>query len=394
MGDGLTYRIIMAGDAIFGFELETVKKDFAALFKLEENKAEQYFVGKPVVLKGGLDHRTAEQYREALEKIGAVSTIERMEPEGVTLRLAQGAEAPRSSQQTGFACPKCGHEQTRGASCVRCGIIFERYVKKASQSVEKIQGSGQRAREQKPTGSEFADPIEDRADARRSFPQQLPRAFLYPFLGNGKFLLLSGTVFFAALDVLASIPILEIFIGVFVGGYLCAYMMKIMRTSADGSNKPPEWPEFFDWWQSIARPLALTGGAILVSFCPALIYWYFTSVAHPTDFHLFVVLVGFGILYLPMALLAVALYESLLALNPLFLIGATLKVGPHYLLACILLALVFVFSQFLQGVLTSVTFFSVILARLLSLYLLLVEMRVIGIMYRTYKSRLNWLGTA
>ena len=44
-----------------------------------------------------------------------------------TAGLAQAREQSAPAADSGFQCPKCGHAQTRGAACSKCGIIFAKY---------------------------------------------------------------------------------------------------------------------------------------------------------------------------------------------------------------------------------------------------------------------------
>ena len=55
--------------------VDEVKKNVAALFKKEPSQIEALFFGRPVALKKNVDPATAEKYRQALLKAGAICTI-------------------------------------------------------------------------------------------------------------------------------------------------------------------------------------------------------------------------------------------------------------------------------------------------------------------------------
>ena len=115
----------------------------------------------------------------------------------------------------------------------------------------------------------------------------------------------------------------------------------------------------------------------------------------------------FGCLYFPMALLAVAMKDSPLAGNPLVVLPAIVKVPLEYIVTVILLAVVIVIERggemaltamFPKGMLTHsiATLFEMFGARILwnfvALYLLAVDMRILGLLYVTNKQKFGWFG--
>ena len=70
-----------------GKEKETVIDNLASLFKTTPEKVRPFFAGGRKIIKSGVDERTAEKYRVALENVGLVVTIE-----------AVGAESDTSAQ--------------------------------------------------------------------------------------------------------------------------------------------------------------------------------------------------------------------------------------------------------------------------------------------------------
>jgi hypothetical protein len=67
--------VIYAGVLAAGREAAQVKSDLARLFKTDAAGIERLFSGQPVIIKKGLDPQTAEKYRVALEKAGAICEI-------------------------------------------------------------------------------------------------------------------------------------------------------------------------------------------------------------------------------------------------------------------------------------------------------------------------------
>ena len=66
------FDIIFRGDIVFGQQLADVKGRLQQLFKADAAKVDALFSGRPVPLKRGLDQASAQKYKEALHKAGAL----------------------------------------------------------------------------------------------------------------------------------------------------------------------------------------------------------------------------------------------------------------------------------------------------------------------------------
>ena len=113
----------------------------------------------------------------------------------------------------------------------------------------------------------------------------------------------------------------------------------------------------------------------------------------------------FGCFYFPMAFLAVAMKDSVVAANPLVVVPAILKIPLEYLVTCILLMSVFGLRKLgdrMSGVAGGVSLhtrdMSVLFISLgvqaawafANIYLLTVSMRILGLLYITKKHKLGW----
>jgi predicted Zn finger-like uncharacterized protein len=227
---------------------------------------------------------------------------------------------------------------------------------------------------------------EEDADTR-PFLQRIPDAFAYPIQGGGIILILVGTVCFSFLEFFASFSIFGIVGIAFIGGYLCAFMMKIVNSSADGKKDLPDWPDVSDFWDDIIVPLFQVIWTGIFCFTPAIIYGIFVHI----DI-VFWLLIGFGILYFPMALIAVALTNSVLSINPVLVIPSIIKVPVDYLVACIFLALLAVLENFSQLLVSIIPLLGMALKNLIALYFLIVEARILGLIYHANQEKLGWFG--
>lgn len=265
-------------------------------------------------------------------------------------------------------CGDCVHKQVRGTtqitSCPKCdGPCFEfRHVEQA------VHG--------------------------RSLAAEIGRSFAYPLRGSGVLTVLLGGLFFGFLDLVAKAALLFGFIlSVLVAGYLVLYMIEIISSTAGGKDELPPWPGFSDIVDDILRPLFLALGTLVICFAPAIAYLVFSDRLGKSGVVLLVLLVG-GVLYLPMGWLAVAMCGSLLALNPLLVVGSIFRVFWVYLLACLLLVLVFALSLGVDVLMAKadMPIVGTVIGRVLGLYFLAIDMRILGLIYRFKSERLGWFG--
>ncbi|GLS26892.1 hypothetical protein [Marinibactrum halimedae] len=82
----LTYDLVFRGDIVIGQPLAEVKQKLGMLFKIDAQKVEQLFAGGSVTLKKGLNQATAEKYKAAIQKAGAIVAV-----------VESSKNAPRSS---------------------------------------------------------------------------------------------------------------------------------------------------------------------------------------------------------------------------------------------------------------------------------------------------------
>jgi len=126
-----TYRIILKGISEER-PSEEVKENLAALFKSTPERIDGLIKTGPVLLKKGVGREMALKYAKALKKAGAIFVIEK-EPLGESGLNAKPQVENGSGEEDRMMCPRCGFEQPDSSTCVRCGIIVDRYLEKKAK---------------------------------------------------------------------------------------------------------------------------------------------------------------------------------------------------------------------------------------------------------------------
>ncbi len=239
------------------------------------------------------------------------------------------------------------------------------------------------------------------------FFAEAKRAFKYPFAGDGLMLMFGGTLFFGFLDLAnyvsrhsfayamrATMMRVTIFTFILGTGYLFSYLKNIIACTAHGDQTMPDWPEFMEWKEDIVTPMFQFVAIASVSFGPAILlnfaldYWFdgeFGWLVWP-------VLVA-GCLVFPMAFLGVAIYDNLAVVNPLFLLGSILRVPKEYGVAAAVFVGIMLLRWLAEIGLDRLMHFPLapaLVADMLTMWLLMIEARILGLLYLSQKPLLGW----
>lgn len=290
------------------------------------------------------------------------------------------------------------HPRTAGRYfCVKCALYF------CELCVTSRNVGGAPHKYCRRCGGELA-PVQLQAQRQagsRGFFARLPGAFIYPFKGSGTLVLLFATLIFAGLDVMARGGF-AILIAMAALGYLFSYMQSIIHCTAAGDDEMASVPgmdglfgAFFTFAGTVAGCFGLPIGLAIAK------YFFDAEISS----ELLIGTMVLGCLYFPMAFLAVAMKDTLAAANPLVVMPAIIKVPLEYLVTAVLLTGVFgirLLGNFLSSQAQAVGYhtrdMSVLfmtlgmraLWSLLSIYLLTVGMRILGLLYLTKKEKFGW----
>ena len=253
------------------------------------------------------------------------------------------------------------------------------------------------------TASEVIASIEPVLDEGPSFYRQIPGTFAYPFKQNGRILLFLGTICLTVMDTLTTSRVgpLAIVFGFVLRlaftGYMFAFMQSIIQHTAQGEDAMPDFPEFSSWWSDIMLPFLFFVATMVVSFVPAIVAPHLIPGTELDGIAQLAMLV-IGAFYFPMALLAVAMTDNFVALSPHVVLPSIVRVFIPYIVTFLLLASLIGIragAEFLATDAAPQQLAPKIVAALslsfISLYLLTVEMRLLGLLFRIYRRRLGWM---
>ncbi|HOX54838.1 MAG: hypothetical protein PHI86_01680 [Candidatus Omnitrophica bacterium] len=269
----------------------------------------------------------------------------------------------------GYFCQECVYVNEAKASlpytCRSCGGRCEKMAQKESSS-EHVSGPVM--------ASETAEVL-----ITTSFWSEIIPSFIYPFRKNGKIMLLVGSIFFSIFFAIArmawlfGLPLLLILVS-----YILEYMLLVLETSAYGDNQPPEFPGMNDWTELIFGRLFLIILAAVVCFVPSVIYLFKAQQADAV----FLALIVLGQFIYPMMFLIIAMTGKFVAFNPFLIANSILKAPLQYLIIVALFFAAAYVSRTIKMLLIGLPILGFFISDLISFYIMLIQMRLLGIFYR------------
>jgi hypothetical protein len=103
----------------------------------------------------------------------------------------------------------------------------------------------------------------------RSFWAMAPSAFVYPFRGNGAWILVLGVPVLLANDFLG-FGLLLIFVKLMLLGLIGSVLIHVIWSTADDETSKLEWPDFGDRFEMLTVGLQMVGSVLLV-FAPVIV---------------------------------------------------------------------------------------------------------------------------
>ncbi len=229
-------------------------------------------------------------------------------------------------------------------------------------------------------------------DGPRSYASFVLDAFSYPFRGDGAIILISGTLFFAVLGGLGRLPVAGLvgrILSVMLWGYLLLMLQSVVHGTAQGEQTLPSWPKFEGRGELIEKWLQWL---VTIAFCfgPAFLVATFGAKEDGPDWRVVSALALVGAVYFPMAMLAVAMFDTLAALNPLVVVRAIVAAPLHYLLTLIVFAGLAALKVVTGRLEAAIPYVGGVIDQFDALWSAVFLARILGGLYYVNRNKFNW----
>jgi len=200
----------------------------------------------------------------------------------------------------------------------------------------------------------------------------------FPFKGTGKYILIIGAILSLILSFASYIPFLGIFIAIGASGYFAAYFFAIINSTASRKDEASDWPDFRDFWSDLVGPWLLMLSAMFFSFAPSVIL---ILIFEPSDM-VRTGLLALGFIHLPMAILRVAIFNTMGSAFWLNTFPVIMNCLSQYFILLLIIGALIVINMIIDGIISSIPILGWFLGFFLWMYSLMVGGRVLGLFYR------------
>lgn len=215
-------------------------------------------------------------------------------------------------------------------------------------------------------------------------------ALAYPFRKGGWLMIVIGAAFSAILQIGQRAPLVGIIASIFAAGYFGSFYLSIISSTILDRDHAPDWPSFSNFLDDIISPFFRLAWLSLLSFLP-LILVLVLGQEGPTWLLPAALLAGlYGCFYFPMAVLAMLSYGGILAALPPIVFPAIFRCLPGYILPVIILIAAFILGLLIEGVCNYIPYVGWVLGTAVGLYSLMVQSRIIGLLYRSRRDDIGW----
>lgn len=215
-------------------------------------------------------------------------------------------------------------------------------------------------------------------------------AFGYPFRFGGWVMIVSGAVFAAVLDFLQIFPMVGLPVAVFAAGFFAGFYLDIVSTTMAGDDGVPDWPSVSDFSDDILMPFLRVIGLVLLSFAPvAVVAWLLDGKAPAFPWAIGAA-VAWGCLYFPMALLGSIVCGNLFGALPHIVLPGIFRALPGYLLAVPGLVIAMAAGGAAEEFGGRIPYVGWLMASAIAIYAMMMQARVIGLIYRGKRETLGW----
>jgi hypothetical protein len=227
-----------------------------------------------------------------------------------------------------------------------------------------------------------------------SEPQERERGMIadvltYPVRSGGLLMIGIGAVFSIVLSIGMLAPIMGLVAAAFALGFFASYYLDIINTTVNGKDDPPDWPSVGDFMDDIVSPLLKTLGVGLIAGAPLLLTLLIDETSDAREIAEMAASAWVAF-YTPMAVLGLVMHGHLGGSMPHRVLPAIVRTLPGYVVVVAMSGGLLVLSHLAEELGPMVPYVGTVLIAAVSLYLLMAEARLIGLLYRAKRDQIGW----
>lgn len=212
----------------------------------------------------------------------------------------------------------------------------------------------------------------------------------YAYRGSGKYVLVVCVVLSLVAELAGIAPLVGPIAALLLSAYFCAIYFQMIQSSATGGKEAPEFPDTANFFEDIIWPMLQIFAVGVVSFGPLIgyLFWAGEDRFNPLIGY---GLMGLGVVYFPMAMLAVVVLGYTGALSPHIVIPAIFRGGWLYWFGVFMLCLLYAGGSVVEQVLSGSLLIGTLVMSLVGSYTLMTNARILGVVYRERQEEFGWL---
>lgn len=212
----------------------------------------------------------------------------------------------------------------------------------------------------------------------------------FAWRGSGKYVLIICVVLSVIADLAGLAPGFGGIASFLLAGYFCAIYHQLIQSTATGGKEAPEFPDTANLFEDLVWPMVQVVVVAVVSFGPFVGYtlWAGAESAHPMIGN---GLLGLGVAYFPMAMLAVVILGSTGAVSPHIVMPAMARGGGLYWLGVLLLVVLYGVGAVIDELFSGHLIVGHLMMAVIGSYTLMTHARILGVVYRERQEELGWL---
>jgi hypothetical protein len=212
----------------------------------------------------------------------------------------------------------------------------------------------------------------------------------FAWRGTGKYLLITCIVLSVISDLASLAPGIGFVAVILLSGYFCAIYYQLIQSSAVGGKEAPDFPDVSNLFEDLIWPILQIILVALVSFGAFIGYLIWADDETANEL-VGLSLLGFGIIYFPMAMLSVVILGHSGAVLPHIVIPAIFRGGWLYWAGVVMLIGLYYVGSLIQDIFAGRIIIGHLIMAVVSSYTMITNARILGVVYRERQEELGWL---